>query len=138
MDKDFLLSNEILKKLYHKYSSVMPIIDYHRHINPQEIAEDKKFESDKIFNIKVLPTWRSDKAISIEKDRFNDYIAELSKVGEVEINSFNTWKEAILKRMEFFNGVGCKISDHGLLYIPYVKADDETVDNILKKSLRGE
>ena len=45
MDKDFLLSNEISKKLYHEYSSVMPIIDYHCHINPQEIAEDKKFEN---------------------------------------------------------------------------------------------
>ena len=45
MDKDFLLSNEISKKLYHEYSSTMPIIDYHCHINPQEIAEDKKFEN---------------------------------------------------------------------------------------------
>ena len=45
MDKDFLLSNEISKKLYHDFSSNMPIIDYHCHINPQEIAEDKKFEN---------------------------------------------------------------------------------------------
>ena len=45
MDKDFLLSNEISKKLYHEYSSTMPIIDYHCHINPREIAEDRKFEN---------------------------------------------------------------------------------------------
>ena len=45
MDKDFLLLNEISKKLYHDFSSNMPIIDYHCHINPQEIAEDKKFEN---------------------------------------------------------------------------------------------
>ena len=45
MDKDFLLSNEISKKLYHEYSSTMPIIDYHCHINPQEIAEDKNLKT---------------------------------------------------------------------------------------------
>ena len=45
MDKDFLLSTETAKKLYHEYAEVMPIIDYHCHINPQEIYEDRKFEN---------------------------------------------------------------------------------------------
>lgn len=257
MDKDFLLSNEISKKLYHDFSSNMPIIDYHCHINPQEIAEDKKFENitqvwlggdhykwrqmrsngveekyitgdatdrekfqkwaetlekaignplyhwshlelqryfgfygnlngdtaeevwnicneklktmsarsimkdsnvelicttddpiddlkyhiaikeDETFDIKVLPTWRPDKAIAIEKVDFVDYIAKLSEVSEIEINSFDTWKQAITKRIEFFNEVGCRISDHGLLYIPYVDADEKTVDEIFKKRLDG-
>ena len=45
MDKDFLLSNETAKVLYHDYASKMPILDYHCHINPQEIWEDRKFEN---------------------------------------------------------------------------------------------
>ena len=45
MDKDFLLSTETSKKLYHEYAETMPIVDYHCHINPQEIAEDRKFEN---------------------------------------------------------------------------------------------
>lgn len=45
MDKDFLLSTETAKKLYHNYAEVMPILDYHCHLNPQEIAEDKHFEN---------------------------------------------------------------------------------------------
>ncbi|MBQ7307098.1 MAG: glucuronate isomerase [Clostridia bacterium] len=45
MDKDFLLSTEIAKELYHKYSSKTPIIDYHCHVSPKEIFEDKKFEN---------------------------------------------------------------------------------------------
>ena len=45
MDKDFLLTTETSKKLYHDYAEVTPIIDYHCHINPKEIAEDKKFEN---------------------------------------------------------------------------------------------
>ena len=45
MDKDFLLSNETAKVLYHDYAAKMPILDYHCHINPQEIFEDRKFDN---------------------------------------------------------------------------------------------
>ena len=45
MDKDFLLETETARTLYHGYAAEMPIIDYHCHINPQEIAEDRKFEN---------------------------------------------------------------------------------------------
>nr|MBQ8253124.1 glucuronate isomerase [Lachnospiraceae bacterium] len=45
MDKDFLLTTETSRKLYHEYASVMPVLDYHCHINPQEIYEDRAFEN---------------------------------------------------------------------------------------------
>ncbi|MBQ8968044.1 glucuronate isomerase [Ruminococcus sp.] len=45
MDKDFLLDTEEAKTLFHKYAEDMPIIDYHCHIDPREIAEDKSYES---------------------------------------------------------------------------------------------
>ncbi len=45
MDQDFLLSTENAKKLYHEVAEQLPIIDYHCHINPQEIAEDRKFDN---------------------------------------------------------------------------------------------
>ncbi len=45
MDKDFLLETETARTLYHDYAAKMPIIDYHCHINPQEIAEDRIFEN---------------------------------------------------------------------------------------------
>ena len=41
MDKDFLLSTDTAKTLYHAYAEQMPIVDYHCHINPQEIWEDR-------------------------------------------------------------------------------------------------
>ena len=43
MDKDFLLSSESAQALFHNYAENMPILDYHCHINPREIAEDRKF-----------------------------------------------------------------------------------------------
>ena len=47
MDKDFLLETETAQKLYHEFSApdVTPVIDYHCHINPKEIWEDRKFEN---------------------------------------------------------------------------------------------
>lgn len=45
MDRDFLLSNETAKHLYHDYASKMPIIDYHCHLSPQEIYEDRTFNT---------------------------------------------------------------------------------------------
>ncbi len=45
MDKDFLLTTETAKKLYHEHAEKMPIIDYHCHLQPKEIAEDKKFRN---------------------------------------------------------------------------------------------
>jgi len=45
MDKDFMLQNKAARKLYHQYAKDMPIIDYHCHLPPEEIAEDKNFEN---------------------------------------------------------------------------------------------
>ncbi len=45
MDKDFLLTTETAKKLYHEVAESLPIIDYHCHISPQEIYEDRKFDN---------------------------------------------------------------------------------------------
>ena len=43
--QNFLLENESAENLYHTYAKDMPIIDYHCHISPKEIAENKKFEN---------------------------------------------------------------------------------------------
>lgn len=43
MDQDFLLTTETAKALYHNYAADLPIIDYHCHINPREIAENRLF-----------------------------------------------------------------------------------------------
>ncbi len=45
MDKDFLLETETAKTLFHDYAEKMPIIDYHCHIQPQEIAENRQFKN---------------------------------------------------------------------------------------------
>jgi len=42
---DFLLKNKTARKLYHEFAESMPIIDYHNHLSPQQIADDSCFEN---------------------------------------------------------------------------------------------
>ena len=260
MDRDFLLSTPTAQELYHNVAAKMPILDYHCHINPQEIAEDRKFENitqvwlggdhykwrqmssngideyyitggasdrekfqkwaetlekaignplyhwshlelqrffgyhgilnsetaeevwnicnaklqddsmsvrnlirqsnvtlicttddpvddlrwhkmireDDSFDVQVLPAWRPDKAMNLEKPEFPEYLAQLSAVSGVAIRSFQDLKEAIVKRMEYFNEMGCSISDHGVDYVMYEPASEEEVEAILAARLKGE
>lgn len=45
MDENFLLHTETAQKLYHEHAAKMPIFDYHCHINPKDIAEDRRFNT---------------------------------------------------------------------------------------------
>lgn len=45
MDENFLLQTETAQKLYHEHAAKMPIFDYHCHINPKDIAEDRRFNT---------------------------------------------------------------------------------------------
>lgn len=259
MDKDFLLSTETAKKLYHEYAKTMPIVDYHCHINPQEIYEDRRFENitqvwlgadhykwrqmrsngidekyitgdapdrekfqkwaetlemaignplyhwshlelqryfgydgvlngetaelvwqicneklaqadmsarnlikcsnvkllcttddpvdslewhkrlaeDNSFDVKVLPAWRPDKAMYIEKPDWTDYLAKLSEVSGVSVDSFAMLIEALKKRIEFFASMGCSVSDHGMAYVMYAPATEAEVETIFAKRLGG-
>ncbi len=260
MDKDFLLSNETAKTLYHDYAAKMPIIDYHCHINPAEIAENKEFKNitevwlggdhykwramrsngveekyitgdatdrekfqkwaetlpkaignplyhwahlelrkyfgyegvlngetaeevwnlcneklqsgefkvrdiinmsdvklicttddpvdsleyhkqiaaDSTCHVKVLPAWRPDKAVNIEKETFSAYIRHLAEVSEIAITNLESLFVALNVRLDFFHDMGCRASDHGLDYVLYNPASLEEVDAIFKKALAGE
>ncbi|UCG29083.1 MAG: glucuronate isomerase [Bacteroidales bacterium] len=45
LDDDFLLHTGTARKLYHEYAAIMPVIDYHCHLNPKDIADDRKFKT---------------------------------------------------------------------------------------------
>ena len=67
------------------------------------------------FEIKMLPTWRPDKAMAVESSViFRGYVEQLSIASGVEISTFNDMILALRKRQDFFAEVGCKLSDHGI------------------------
>lgn len=87
------------------------------------------------FEVKVLPAWRPDKAMNIEKADFAQYIAKLAQVSGVEIKDFDSLIEALKNRMDFFAENGCTVSDHGLEYVMYESYESAEVNEIVKTRL---
>lgn len=260
MDKDFLLETETAKKLFHEHAAKMPIIDYHCHINPQEIAEDRQFKNitevwlggdhykwrmirsngidekyitgdestdrekfqkfaealpraignplyhwthlelqryfgvtktlngdtaEEIWNIcneklqspelsvqgiikqsnvkvicttddpaddlrwhkkiredgkcsaKVLPAMRPDAALRIEKLEWASYMKRLAEVSDTDIKTMDDIRKALRKRIDFFESMGCKASDHALEYVFCNEAKEDQLDDIVSKVLGG-
>ncbi|MDR1129454.1 MAG: glucuronate isomerase, partial [Prevotellaceae bacterium] len=66
------------------------------------------------FPIKVLPTWRPDRAMAVEVPaNFRAYVEKLSEVSGVSIAGFDDMIAALRTRHDFFAKAGCKLSDHG-------------------------
>lgn len=256
MCEDFLLSTETARRLYHDYAAQQPIFDYHCHLNPKEIAENRRFNDlteiwlegdhykwralrtagveerlitgdasnyekyqawantvpqcignpiyhwthlelrrpfgirgtlfnpqnadqiwqqcnemlqdsrfsargimqqmnvklvgttddpidsleyhqqitdDVTFDIDVVPSFRPDKVFKIELPHFNDYLAQLSAVSDVEILSFADLQKALLKRLAHFDAHGCKSADHGIEILRFAPIPAESeLNHILR------
>lgn len=260
MDENFLLKSPTAQVLFHNYAKKMPVLDYHCHINPKEIAEDRQFENitqvwlggdhykwrfmrscgieekyitgdasdkekfmkwaevlgkaignplfhwshlelqryfdyhgvlnkntaeevwelcnkkladsdmsvrnlikksnvtlicttddpidsleyhkaikeDSSFDVQVLPAWRPDKAMNLEKSDYLDYLTKLSDVSGIKIDSFASLKKALINRMDYFKENGCSVADHGLEYVMYSEASDAQIEDIFRKRLNSE
>jgi glucuronate isomerase len=260
MDKDFLLQTATAQELYHNHAAKMPIIDYHCHLIPQMVAENKRFESiaqiwlmgdhykwramrsngvdekyctgkdttdwqkfekwaetvpytfrnplyhwthlelktafgiDKLlspktareifdecneklklpeysargfmrrynvecvcttddpvddlryhkqtresgFEVKMIPAWRPDKAMNIEKPEFADYVKQLAEVSGVDIVKFADMVDALKKRHDFFHENGCRLSDHGIEEFYDEPYTDSQIEIIFSKAMRGQ
>ena len=94
-------------------------------------------KQDKNFKVKVLPSFRPDKALEINRPTFINWIEELARISGVQITNLEKLKEALLQRIEFFNEVGCKVSDHALDKIHFEQTTEQQVDEIVRKALTG-
>ena len=85
-------------------------------------ADDLRYhEKLRGFSTKVLPTFRPDKLVEIGNGDFLTYIAACG------ITDFTSLVNFIKARIEYFNAHGCRLSDHGLGYVPYEEGDAEEV-----------
>ena len=71
----------------------------------------------KDFEVKVLPTFRPDKAVEIGKETFIPYIQMIGVKSYAELEAW------IRDRIAFFDSCGCRLSDHGVEYIPFALGD---------------
>ena len=74
----------------------------------------KKLAEDTTFDVQVLPAWRPDKAMNVEKPTFAAYMDQLSKVSSVEVKDFASLK-ALKNRMDFFTSMKC--NDRIICYV---------------------
>ena len=90
------------------------------------------------FSIKVLPTWRPDKAMAVKNPAaFRAYVEKLSDVSGVSISRYADLLQALQARHDFFAAAGCKLSDHGL---EEFYAEDYTgaeIESIFSKAYNG-
>ena len=258
MGKDFLLTTETAKRLYHDVAEKLPIIDYHCHINPKDIYEDVTFDTisdiwlggdhykwrvmraagvreecvtgnasgrekfralaetmpqlmgnpiyhwshlelqrgfgitrpltpddaDEIFDaaneqlkhcsarqlmrkfnvravcttdepaddlhwhdliardpgmeIQVLPAFRPDKAINIEKPTFAPYIRALEKIIDRKLNCAQDVADALVERINYFASHGCLCADHGLDYCMFAVPDIAAANSAFARAMDGE
>lgn len=94
--------------------------------------------ADKGFDIKVAPSFRTDKLVSADKPGYAEYVRALAKAAGVDADDFDGFKMAILARMDYFKAHGCKFSDIGVEGFPASIADDAEAAKTFDKLIAGE
>lgn len=105
--------------------------------DPVDTLEYHKMLKKEGFEVQVLPTFRPDKAIAIEKPDFSQYIKTLGDVVGKKLENVTDILDALKERLEYFIEAGCRVTDHSIENKFFVETSVEEVDNILKKSLTG-
>ncbi len=103
--------------------------------DPIDSLEYHKAIKETGFSTKVAPAWRPDKAMYIEKPDFCEYIGKLEAAADMDIKNLQSLKDALLKRMDYFESMGCSISDHGLAYVMCRPCTDDEANKIFEKKL---
>lgn len=98
----------------------------------------KQLQKEEGFDTLVLPAFRPDKALGIDKPGFAQYIPILGKAWGKEIGDLASLKNALTDRAAFFASMGCVACDHGVDYPPFVIKSEQEVDGIFKKVLAGQ
>jgi glucuronate isomerase len=83
--------------------------------DPTDNLEHHKAFSNNSSGIRMFPSFRPDKCYAVaDPISYNKYIDQLSDVAKTSINTFDQLIESLASRIQFFNKLGCRSSDHGL------------------------
>lgn len=89
------------------------------------------------FTVKVSTAFRPDKSVLIDATYYNSYLDQLGAAENHDIITYEDLCEVLLKRLTFFHENGCRLSDHGLNYIPFNMASDQEIKSIFAKKRKG-
>lgn len=102
-----------------------------------DLLMHKKIRDDGKCPAKVIPSYRPDKALHIEKDDFASYIPKLAAAADMDIKSADDVIAALIRRLEFFASMGCRASDHALVQCPHTFRSAAEVNKIFQKKMYG-
>ncbi len=98
----------------------------------------KRMRSDSSFPVKVIPAFRADMALNIERGpAFLDYVQKLSAAADLQIASYRDFLDAVRKRHAYFHVEGCRLSDHGLETVYVESFTEKDVSRIFAHVLAG-
>jgi glucuronate isomerase len=131
--------NELLQRPRHQVQGLLALMKVEKLCTTDDPVDDLAWHQSLSGqpHLSVLPAFRPDKSILIEHPGFVEYIGQLAEVTNQEISSWESLLNALDLRMDFFQSLGCCISDHGLEYIPDVKQDVEVAAKALSDRLAG-
>ncbi|MBN1892643.1 MAG: glucuronate isomerase [Clostridiales bacterium] len=95
----------------------------------------QRIQEDSAVKFRVLPAFRPDRAVVIEKPEFFEFVEQLEDVCKTKIAKIEDLEDALRERMDYFAGLGCRLSDHGMERFVYEPANRDTVNRILCKRL---
>lgn len=97
----------------------------------EDLTDHERIAQDPSFETKVLPAFRPDRALAIEKPDFGAY---LSVLGATDLTGL---KHSLRTRLTEFRKHGCVAADCGMAYVPNAPASEEECDRILRDRLNG-
>ena len=147
---DLLLSGNTAEEIWHRTGRVLQsglsaqklmtdsnVIASCTTDDPIDSLEHHKALAEEGFAVKILPTWRPDKAMAIDRDFWNSYLDQLGEVTDRTIASYPMLIEAIRLRHQYFHDAGCRLSDHGLDTVYASSFTDQEITSIFNKARSG-
>ena len=102
--------------------------------DPTDTLEFHKRIADEGFSVRILPTFRPDKALAVDQPAvFRAWVEKLEALtGRIAV--FDDLLAALEQRYSYFQAHGCRLSDHGLGHFPHKPTTANSLDRILKKA----
>lgn len=105
--------------------------------DPVDNLADHLALKDSFTATRVLPSFRPDRALNINAADYLVWLNKLREVSGVAIENYDNFLTALTQRIDFFDNVGCKVSDHALNYVPFAETNDKEVSAFFQRILSG-
>ncbi len=103
-----------------------------------DLAWHDMLARDDAFETKVLPSFRPDKALAVDTPEFVAYMETLGRAAGMPIKTMDDVFAALHNRLDFFEALGCRAADHGLVYVPYAENAELDAPKLFAQAMRGE